>query len=125
MDVETFKKAIGPLLKEHEFSRSSATWRKRQEESFAVLNVQNSQWGEGDYYINLGTYFYALGSDSAPTANKCHVQVRTPVGDPAEVIASAIHWFQARALLRDAKALADTDSKKGLVLKELRVNALT
>jgi hypothetical protein len=64
MNAETFIKAIAPLLKAHGFKKSNATWRRIQSESIAVLNVQKSPWGGGDYYINLGTYFFTLGVQS-------------------------------------------------------------
>jgi len=125
MDADTFIKAIGPLLKEQGFKKSNSTWRKDQGESVAVVNVQKSQWGGGTYYVNLGTYFRQLGADAAPTANKCHVQVRLPIDEPATVVAAAIEWFQARASLQAAARLADADSRKGLVFKELRSAAAT
>ncbi|WP_171011843.1 DUF4304 domain-containing protein [Pseudomonas sp. 2FE] len=119
MDTEEFIKAVSPLLKERGFKKANATWRKDQGESVAVFNVQKSQWGGGNYYINIGTYFHAFGNESTPTENKCHVRVRLSVEDPSIVISAAIEWFQARALLQDAAKLAESDSKKGLVFKEL------
>jgi hypothetical protein len=120
MDAEEFKKAIDPLLKQYGFRRSNATWRRNQVESIAVLNVQKSQWDGGVFYINLGSYFFSLGSERSPTENKCQVRVRLEISDPGSVVAQAIHWFDARATLKAAALLADEDSKKGLVFKEVR-----
>lgn len=120
MDAEAFKKAVHPLLRQHGFKKSSSTWRREQGETIAVFNVQKSQWGGGTYYINIGTYFHALGDDLSPTENKCHVQLRLEVEDPSKVVAAALEWFQARATLKSAASLAESDSKKGLVFKELR-----
>ena len=120
MDAETFIKAVSPLLKQHGFKKSNATWRKNQGESVAVFNIQKSQWGGGACYVNLGAYFCEFGTDSSPTENKCHVRARLRVGKPQTVVSAAIQWFEARALLQDARKLADHDSKKGLVSKELR-----
>jgi hypothetical protein len=125
MDAEDFKKAIAPILKSAGFKRSGATWRKDQMESIAVLNVQKSQWGGGVFYINLGTYFRVLGDNESPTENKCHVRVRLEVEEPNKVAAQAIAWFSARAALRDAALLAEEDSKRGLVFKEVRCAAVT
>lgn len=120
MDAETFKKAVHPLLKAQGFTKSGATWRKRQEESIAVFNVQKSQWGGGTYYVNVGTHFLKLGEDPSPTHNKCHVQRRLELAEPEVVVESALQWFRDRAALQSAAALAESDSKKGLVFKELR-----
>lgn len=120
MTAASFILAISPLLKEHGFKKSNATWRRVQSESIAVLNVQKSSWGGGDYYINLGVYFSAIGSLINPTENKCHVQVRLEIEDPKLVVENAMSWFSARAHLRDAAQLAESDSKKGLVVKEVR-----
>lgn len=125
MDAEYFKKGIHPLLKENGFKKSNATWRRVQGESVAVFNVQKSPWGGGVYYINLGVYFCRLGKEECPTENRCHVQVRLDLDTPENVISEALAWFQARAIFNDAVALADEDSKKGLVFKELRSGAAT
>jgi len=120
MTAESFIRSISPLLKEHGFNKSNATWRRRRAESTAVLNVQKSPWGDGSFYINLGVYFPALGSQANPTENACHVQVRLDVEDAVDVVAKALTWFDARACLSDAARLAEADSKKGLVFKEVR-----
>ncbi len=120
MDVDLFIKEMSPLLKAHGFKKASSTWRRDQGESIAVLNVQKSPWGGNTYYVNIGTYFSVLGSEKSPTENKCHVQLRLEIGDPTSVVTAAIEWFEARASLKDAAALAEADSKKGLVFKELR-----
>ena len=125
MDADTFIKEAGPLLKLRGFKKSNATWRKDQGESIAVFNVQKSQWGGGVYYLNLGTYFRALGNEVSPTENKCHVRVRLDVKEPSATIAAAMAWFQERALLQDAMKLAEADSKKGLVFKALRDSSAT
>ena len=120
MDAESFKEAVHPLLKAYGFKKSNATWRKSQVESIAVFNVQKSPWGDGSFYVNLGTYFHALGDQLSPTENKCHVQVRLEIKDPSKAVQAAIEWFQARAELQSAKSFAESDAKKGLVFKELR-----
>jgi hypothetical protein len=125
MDAELFIETVQPLLKAYGFKKSNATWRKDQGESIAVFNVQKSQWGGGRYYVNIGTYFRALGNDASPTENNCHVIVRLEVQEPSLVVAAAMAWFESRASLKSAALLAETDSKKGLVFKELRNAAVT
>lgn len=125
MDAESFKQAVHPLLKAHGFKKSGVTWRREQGESIAVFNVQKSGWGGGTYYVNIGTYFHALGDELSPTEYRCHVRVRLDLEDPSKVVAAAIDWFKARETLRNAASSAESDSKKGLVLKELRNVAAT
>jgi hypothetical protein len=120
MDAELLKRAVTPLLSSHGFKRSGTTWRRDQPESIAVFNVQKSRWGGGVFYINLGTYFRVLGNDVSPTEQKCHVRVRLEINTPARVVEAALAWFHARAALQDAALLAESDSKKGFVFKEVR-----
>lgn len=120
MDADSFKQAVQPLLKAHGFKKSGVTWRREQGESIAVFNVQKSGWGGGTYYVNIGAYFHALGNEQSPTENRCHVRVRLDVEDPSKAVTAAIDWFKARETLQLAASLAEADSKKGLVLKELR-----
>ena len=86
------------------------------------VRFSTASWGGGDFYINLGVYFLALGSLANPTENKCHVQVRHPLAAPSIAIENALSWFAAREHLNDAAQLADADSQKGLVFKDLRVS---
>jgi len=120
MDAESFKKAVHPLLNGQGFVRSGATWRKEQDESVAVFNVQKSGFGGGTYYLNIGVYYHALGNDMAPAESQCHVRRRLDLTDPETVAAKALEWFAARSTLTAAAALAEEDSKKGLVFKEVR-----
>ena len=120
MDAESFVKSVHPLLKAVGFRKSSATWRKDQGESVAVFNVQKSPWGGGTYYLNIGVYFRALGSEVLPTENKCHVQRSLDVDEPATVVAAATEWFDDRISLQAAALLAEADSKKGLVFHAVR-----
>lgn len=120
MDAESFIQAIAPLMKAQGFKKSNATWRRSCPESIAVFNVQKSSWGGGVYYVNVGVYFPDLGSLLAPVENKCHVQRRLDVEEPSLVVAKAVDWFRERARLSDAARLAEVDSKKGLVFKEVR-----
>jgi hypothetical protein len=120
MDAESFKVSVHPLLKTHGFKRNGATWRREQDESIAVFNVQKSGWGDGVFYINIGVYFRAIGPEVAPPENRCHVRTRLQVGEPSIVETIAISWFDARATLAQASALSEQDSKHGLVFKAVR-----
>lgn len=120
MDADSFKKAINPLLKSNGFVRAGVTWRKDQGESIAVFNVRKSGWAGGVYYLNLGVYFRALGTENAPTEHRCHVRVRLDPADLDTVATRALRWFSARSTPTAAAAHAEEDSKKGLVFKEVR-----
>lgn len=119
MDVDSFKAAVAPLLKDHGFKKSNATWRKNLGETLAVFNVQKSQWG-AVYYINLGVYFRALGTETNPTENRCHIQARLKVEDPPEVVAKAVRWYEGHSSIELAKRSLDVDEKRGLVMKEVK-----
>jgi hypothetical protein len=123
MEAESFKKQIATYLKSHGFKKYGATWRRSQPESIAVFNVQKSGWGGGTYYVNVGAYFRALGNEEAPPSNRCHVQTRIELGEPSVVAQLALAWFQERASLQRARELAESDSMRGLVFKELRTGA--
>ena len=125
MDAAIFIKAINPLLKAEGFKKAGSTWRREQDESIAVFNVQKSQWGDRLYYINIGTYFRKFGTETAPTENKCHVRTRLDISEPSNVFTEAMEWFQARASIQNASLLAEEDSKRGLVAKELHNVAAT
>jgi hypothetical protein len=120
MDAETFKSEAAVFLKRQGFKKRGGTWWRSQVESVAVFNVQKSQWGGGVSYINVGTYFRALGGEESPPAYRCHVQARLDVGDPSTVVQVALAWFEQRERLQDARTLAESDDSKGLVFKELR-----
>jgi hypothetical protein len=120
MNAESFIQAVAPLMKAQGFKKSNATWRRSGPESIAVFNVQKSPWGGCIYYINVGLYFHDLGSLLAPPENKCHVQRRLDVEAPSLVVAEALGWFRERARLSDATRLAEADSTKGLVFKEVK-----
>ena len=120
MDAELFKKSIAPMLRANGFKRTGATWRNAQAESIAVLSVHKSRWGSGDFAVNLGIYFRALGNDASPTDNRCHVQFRLYPDEPSAVVAMALTWFRDRADLRKAAKLEASEAAKGLVYKEVR-----
>ena len=120
MTAESFVKALAPLLKAHGFKKSHATWRRSQEESIAVLNIQKSSWSSGEFFVNLGVYFCVFGELTAPTEYKCHVRRRLDVEAPPEVVDKAMAWFDARARLADAARLAQADANHGLVAWQVR-----
>ena len=81
--------AIAPQLKSAGFAKKARTWWRRTGETIHVLNLQKSSFGER-LYVNLGVYLTALGAESSPPHNRCHVQARLEcVADPAREAAIA------------------------------------
>lgn len=120
MDAESFKASVRPLLKSLGFKKAGNTWRRGHNKSIALFNVQKSGWGGGVYYINVGVNFRDIGTEVAPTESRCRVRTRLEIAESVLVVAQAVSWFDARAKLQDARALAEADSKKGRVFKEMR-----
>ena len=119
MHASEFKTAIHPLLKAKGFKRSKGTWRLRQSESIAVLNVQKSQYDE-KFFLNLGVYLRSLGELTSPTEYKCHVRRRMDPGDPNQVAADALAWFESLVTLEQARELILTAEEGLLVTRVLR-----
>jgi Domain of unknown function (DUF4304) len=67
--------AIAPQLKAAGFRKRARTWWRQVGETIHVVNLQKSPFGER-LYVNLGVYLAALGTESCPPHNRCHVQVR-------------------------------------------------
>jgi len=70
------QKYLSIPLKANGFRKAGATWRKSCADAICVVNLQGSQWGSNDFYVNLGVYFTALGNNASPTEYRCHVRAR-------------------------------------------------
>jgi len=121
MDVETFTEQLGVELKVLGFKKQRLNWRMDLGSSIAVLNVQVSPWGDRSYYINAGIYLKAIGDESNPTHNRCHVQQRLEHGAPAEVAKAASTWFAERASIKALSELVQhvDIQKQGLVFHQV------
>jgi hypothetical protein len=121
MDVETFAEKLGAELKVHGFKKQRLNWHIDLPGSIAVLNVQVSPWGDGSYYINVGIYLKAIGDESNPPHNRCHVQQRLELSSPAEVAKAALTWFNERASIEALSSLVQhvDIQKQGLVFHEV------
>lgn len=126
MEVELFAEGLAPILKSLGFKKQRLNWRKDLGQSIAVLNVQISSWGDRSYYVNVGIYLKAMGTEECPPHNRCHVQGRLSVESPDAVAAAAQGWFKARADLQALSVLhkAGGLQGKGLVFKEV-IHAVT
>jgi hypothetical protein len=69
------QRGLAPALKARGFAKTGATWRKQNDETVRVFNIQGSAWGP-HFYVNLGIYFRALGDRDRPRENHCHIRTR-------------------------------------------------
>lgn len=67
--------ALKPLMKQLGFKKNGPTWYRHTDIGIQVLNIQGSQWDKS-FYINLGVYFLAIGSEEKPKEHQCHVRQR-------------------------------------------------
>lgn len=88
--------SLSPLLKAAGFKKKAGTWHRSTADGVQVVNVQGSQWGD-DYYINVGFYIGALGTEASPPSYRCHVQSRLvpPDGDAVELCREIESWLGA------------------------------
>ena len=114
-----------PLLKSHGFRKTNATWRKEQDESIAVFNVQKSQWDNDDFYLNVGLYFRAIGNENTPTENKCHIRKRLEHPDPGAIVEEAMQWFSSWGTFEEAKIKAKNAPENCFIAKELKYGKTT
>lgn len=115
---------LKPLLKAQGFRKTRTTWHRVSEQTIAVFNVQTSQWNSDVYYINVGVYLTALGSRNDPPEYECHVRTRVSSEGrtTAEIVDEALRWYADRGTIAQIKALAEADSKHGLVsLADIRM----
>lgn len=69
------QRILAPALRARGFTKTGATWRKAYPDAIAVLNLQGSQWGPS-FYVNLGIYLRALGTNEKPLEYDCHIRTR-------------------------------------------------
>lgn len=112
---------LPPLLKAQQFRKKRTTWHREWDEVIAVFNVQTSQWDPNDYYINVGVYLKALGTRTDPPEYECHVRYRMELDGKsvAQIVESAMCWFQDRTTKTQVKSLAKSDSQYGLVSRQI------
>jgi hypothetical protein len=125
MKSDDFTKSVIPFLKQNGFRKERSTWRKDQGESIAVFNVQKSQWDRDIFYINIGLYYKALGMESSPTENRCHLRKRMCIEEPESIVNDAISWFSAAVSMQDARQLVRNEPKDCFIVKELRGQNVT
>lgn len=89
-NVEAVENGVQRALKECSFKKKSNTWRKENDETVLVVNLQRSSWG-AQFYINLGVLIRELDDIPNPTENKCHLRERLEEMAGAERLKAALN----------------------------------
>jgi hypothetical protein len=115
---------LAPLLKSAGFKKKATTWRRQHADGIHVVNVQGSQWGP-EYYLNLGFYISALGSEPEPTEYRCHVRTRVaePDREAVPLVAEFEAWFGSNGAVKELCGLL-TDKKPPLMLSGVALDYL-
>jgi hypothetical protein len=81
--------AAADVLKPLGYRKQRSTWRRAREETILVFNIQKSPWGP-EFYLNLGVYLRALGTEQTPPEYRCHLRSRVVglLDDPAPLKAA-------------------------------------
>jgi Domain of unknown function (DUF4304) len=138
----TIEDPVAVLLKANGFRKRRRTWWLAQSDTILVINLQKSEWGP-NFYINLGVYLRALGTEETPPEYRCHLRTRADrlVDGPSvfvdalnlesglsaddrrrilgEVLeSSALPWLRARSSEESARhSLLAERSPTGLIMK--------
>lgn len=82
MNNSSLESFVDRQLRPFEYAHKGSSWYNASADSVAVINLQKSQWG-GQFYVNLGVYFLALGAERFPAEHKCHLRLRLSALDDA------------------------------------------
>lgn len=119
---KVLEQAIAHILRPLGYTKRAATWHRDREEVVSVLNLQKSQWGDF-WYLNLGVYLKALGSEARPAESRCHVRCRAdtlvgrrmakdPIGLAALVEDAAVPWLEALSTERGVADFLGSEPSK-------------
>ncbi len=128
INKDKFADLLAPQLKLAGFRKKGRTWRRGNSDVLEVFQIQGSSWDKDDFYINLGIFLKALGSDLNPSANHCHVQHRVPREidhDEQSTFNYALSWFSDRNSRSKLKECVEADSHQGLVFSTIKNELLS
>jgi hypothetical protein len=69
------KKTLDGVAAYAGFSKHSGVWYRRQAETMAVIELQESEFGS-QYYVNVALWLLPLGDSQFPREEKCHIRTR-------------------------------------------------
>jgi len=103
--------ALAQLLKPLGFKKTRSTWHRQTFDTIHTINVQGSQWGP-EFYLNVGTYLRALGTELTPPENHCHIRARVHPPDSAAAILvqECQEWFEQFGTVASLAAHSKSDS---------------
>ncbi|MCK6575794.1 DUF4304 domain-containing protein [Myxococcota bacterium] len=80
------KLGVEAAMKDMKFVRKSSTWHRELDETFLVVDLQMSNFGQ-QYYVNLGILVKGLPlvrDRLPPKENECHIRLRIEALKPGE-----------------------------------------
>lgn len=120
-NIKLLHGAIGAAGKSAGFAKKGASWYASRTDSVLVISPQKSQYGER-YYLNLGVFFRALGTQATPKEHECHVRTRLAeiVGIEDQVRVEQLLDFEKTQVADDERqqALAALLQAKGISFLE-------
>ena len=112
-----WERELKPIMKDAGFRKKGKSWYLESPETVAVLNLQWSSWGGGDFYINLGILVKSIEAIQWPPEYKCHFRRRLSDLMP--------DWRRARALFHIEEGFPiDQEIRRQEVLDAVRTLAL-
>jgi hypothetical protein len=105
--IDCFK----PVFKQCGFKKMRTSWRKSTDDLILVLNIQGSQWDKEDYYINVGVYIKALGTEQNSPVS-CHIWSRIDERDKScsLICDEILEWFERHDSIQKLKLLRSQNS---------------
>jgi hypothetical protein len=86
------------------FARKGDSWFRKTSDVVEVVNLQKSQYGR-QYYLNYALWLRALGEESFPKEEKCHIRMR------ATAMVSSDSVADLGRLLDLESSVADTERR--------------
>lgn len=114
---EQLTDCLKPVLKKKGFKKIKTTWRKTTDQLVFVLNIQRSQWSEGEYYINLALYIKALGTEVNPSEYRCHIRSRidNKVKECSSICEEILYWFEKHGDIERLRSLLQENELQMMV----------
>ena len=127
------RESVAPALREYGFKRSKATFHRRVEGAWQVINFQKNKWSRREHVlftVNLGTAIDALADDPPawstrgwPLEYECHFRQRVSALSGGQAWESLGRWRDLRGRVR-GRVIGDIKSH-GLPWLDLYSNPQT
>lgn len=103
----TVKEIVSQTLQAEGFKKKADSWYFDRPETILVFNLQKSQYANC-YFVNLGIWCKAVGTEQFPKENACHVRTRLnsiggdALDEPFNLESCTMTEEERRLRLRDA-----------------------